>query len=107
MSRGRNKNIIDAITVNNMNSIQYFLNRKVHGMRLKQWKDFKSEKDWEDNFNPKKLDGIFLMKMVINLALWFEPIVRILGNTVKSELKERWEAKNHAFNDCDACAAYR
>ena len=73
--------------------------KKVHGMRIKQWQDYKKEKDWEDNFNPRKLDGIFLMKIVISLALWFEPIVRILGNTIKPELKERWEAKNGVPGD--------
>lgn len=72
---------------------------QVYGNRLKQWKDFKNAKDLKDNFNPRKLDGIFLMKIVISLALRFEPIVRILGNTIKPELKERWKAKNGVPGD--------
>lgn len=68
--------------------------KAVHGMRLKQWQDYKQEKDWQDSFNPRKLSGIWLMKLVIGLALWFEPIVRIFGNTIKPRLKEVWEPRN-------------
>ncbi len=65
--------------------------KTVHGMRLKQWQDYKAEKDWQDNFNPRKLSGIWIMKMVIIFTLWFEPLVRIMGNTIKPKLKEVWK----------------
>lgn len=68
--------------------------KTVHGMRLKQWQDYKVQKDWQDKFNPRKLSGIWLMKMTIILALWFEPIVRITGNTIKPQLKEVWKETN-------------
>lgn len=67
--------------------------RQVHGMRLKEWQDFKKEKDLDDMFNPRKFSGIPLMKLVITLALWFEPIVRIMGNTIKPRLREVWKRK--------------
>lgn len=73
--------------------------RKVHGMKLKQWQSFKAEKDSRDLFNPRKLSGIWMMKMMISSALWFEPLVRIMGNTVKPQLKEVWKERNGVPGD--------
>ncbi len=73
--------------------------RAVHGMRLKLWQGHKRDKDDRDLFNSRKLSGIPLMKLVITLALWFEPIVRIMGNTVKPRLKEVWQAKRGVPGD--------
>ena len=67
--------------------------RAVHGMRLKLWQDHKRNKDDRDLFNPGKLSGIWLMKIVITLALWFEPIVRIMGNMVRPRLAEVWKPR--------------
>ena len=67
--------------------------RAVHGMRLKLWQDHKRNKDDRDLFNPGKLSGIWLMKIVITLALWFEPIVRIMGNIVQPRLHEVWKSR--------------
>jgi Fe-S oxidoreductase/FAD/FMN-containing dehydrogenase len=73
--------------------------RSVHGMRLKLWQDHKRDKDDGDLFNPRKLAGIPLMKIVITLALWFEPIVRIMGNMAKPRLKEVWQARRGVPGD--------
>jgi Fe-S oxidoreductase/FAD/FMN-containing dehydrogenase len=67
--------------------------RAVHGMRLKLWQDHKRNKDDQDLFNPKKISGLWLMKIVITLALWFEPFVRVAGNMVRPQLREVWKAK--------------
>lgn len=68
--------------------------KAVHGMRLKTWQDYKTEKDWQDNFNPRKFTGILLMKLIISLTLWLEPLVRIMGNTIKPQLQEVWKGAN-------------
>ena len=80
--------------------------RAVHGMRLKLWQDHKRNKDERDLFNPRKLSGIWLMKIVITLALWFEPIVRIAGNMVKPRLREVWKAKRGAGSDIPGDVAW-
>ncbi|HET7839073.1 MAG TPA: heterodisulfide reductase-related iron-sulfur binding cluster, partial [Rectinemataceae bacterium] len=73
--------------------------RAVHGMKLKLWEDHKRNKDDRDLFNSRKLSGIWLMKTMITLALWFEPIVRIGGNLVKPRLKEVWKARRGVPGD--------
>ena len=70
--------------------------RAVHGMRLKMWQDHKRNKDHRDLFNPGKLSGIWLMKIVITLALWFEPMARIAGNMVRPRLAEVWNDRERA-----------
>ena len=67
--------------------------RAVHGMRLKLWQDHKRNKDNEDRFNPGKLSGIWLMKMMILLTLWFEPMARIAGNMIRPKLREVWKPR--------------
>jgi Fe-S oxidoreductase/FAD/FMN-containing dehydrogenase len=67
--------------------------RSVHGMRLKLWQDHKRNKDDRDLFNPGKLSGIWLMKMVISLTLWFEPMARIMGNRIRPRLREVWKPR--------------
>ena len=65
--------------------------KSLHGTRLEQWQNYKAEKDRQDKFNPRKLSGISLMKVMINLALRFEPFARAMGNTIKPGLKETWK----------------
>ncbi|MCR4436487.1 MAG: FAD-binding and (Fe-S)-binding domain-containing protein [Clostridiales bacterium] len=67
---------------------------QVHRTRISQWLNFKREKDAKNLFNPRKLSGIPLMKMMIGTALAFEPMVRIMGNRIKPQLRENWKAKN-------------
>ena len=45
---------------------------------------------------PGKISGIWLMKIVITLALWFEPMVRVAGNMVRPS-SERYGSPGPAF----------
>lgn len=54
----------------------------VHGMRRRLWQNYKRDRDRLDLMNPRKLSGIRRMNLATSLALWLEPLLRILGNTL-------------------------